>query len=169
MVWRDMVWPAYGPPLQEDDPGGCREGLADVHEYRIEVSSVSEPGPAIEARDLLRRLYGEPDTHGTSSPHVVRPRRLRGTVLPESGDEKEYGHVLGTVDYRYWASLKLGYIENVRVGPNMRRQGLGLRLVDFALEYMLGKGIRRVYSFAVTPEGSLLLESAGFAPEPPED
>jgi N-acetylglutamate synthase-like GNAT family acetyltransferase len=124
---------------------------------------------SIEVRDLLHRLYGETDTRGTSNPYVAKYTRLRANALPESRDSQEYGHVVGTVDYRYWPSLKLGYIENVRVSPNIRRKGLGIKLVDFALDYMRSSGIRRIYSFAVNPEGSGLLESAGFAPEPPEN
>jgi len=169
MVWRDMEWPAYGPPLQEDNLEGCQEGLADSEAFRIEVTRVSEPGPVVETRDLLRRLYGDPDGRGTRNPYVARYTRLRASALPESGDNQEYGYVAGTADYRYWPSLKLGYIENVRVSSAMRRKGLGLKLVAFALDYMRSKGIQRIYSFAVNPEGSRLLESAGFAPEPPED
>jgi len=169
MVWRDMEWPAYGPPLQEDNLEGCQEGLADSEAFRIEVTRVSEPGPVVETRDLLRRLYGEPDGRGTRNPYVARYTRLRASALPESGDNQEYGYVTGTADYRYWPSLKLGYVENVRVSSAMRRKGLGLKLVDFALDYMRSRGIQRIYSFAVNPEGSRLLESAGFAPEPPEN
>jgi GNAT superfamily N-acetyltransferase len=169
MVWRDMEWPAYGPPLQDGELEGCREGLADVEAYKIEVTGVSEPGPVVETRDLLRRLYGEPDERGASNLHVSRYRRLRGSAIPESGDSREYGYVAGTVDYRYWPSLKLGYIENVKVSSSMRRKGLGLKLVDFALDYMHSRGVQCIYSFAVNPEGSGLLESAGFTPEPPEN
>ena len=141
----------------------------DVEEYRIEVTRVSEPGPVIEVRNLFRRLYGEPDECGTLNPYIARCRRLRGSALPDSKNSQEYGYVTGTVDYRYWPSLKLGYIENVQVGSNMRRRGLGLKLVDFALDYVRSRGIQRVYSFAVNPEGFHLLESSGFAAEPPDD
>lgn len=169
MVRRNMEWPAYGPPRQEDDLEGCQEGLADAEEYKIEMTRVSEPGPVIEVRDLFRRLYGELDECGTPNPHAAKYRRLRGRALPESRDSQEYGYVTGTVDYRYWPSLKLGYIESVKVSSRMRRKGLGLKLVDFALDHMRSRGIQRTYSFAVNPEGSGLLESAGFVPEPPDN
>ncbi len=169
MVWRDMEWPAYGPPLREDNLEGCQEDLAGVEAYRIEVTGVSEPGPVVETRDLLRRLYGEPDGRGARNPYVASYTRLRASALPESGDGQKYGYVIGTADYRYWPSLKLGYIEHVRVSSSARGKGLGVKLVDFVLDYMRGKGIQRIYSFAVNPEGSGLLTGAGFTPEPAED
>ena len=169
MKWRNMNWPAYGPPLAEDNLEGCQEGLADIETYRIEVTRVSEPGPVVETRDLLRRLFGEPDGRGARNPYVARYTRLRASALPESGDGREYGYVVGTADYRYWPSLKLGYIEHVRVSSSVRGRGLGVRLVDCALQCMRGKGIQRIYSFAVNPEGARLLESARFTPEPAED
>jgi GNAT superfamily N-acetyltransferase len=164
-----MGWPAYGPPRQEDDLEGSGKGPARVEEYSIEVTGVSEPGPVIEVRDLLYRLYGKPNEVSTQNPYVASYTRLRGSAIPKSRDSQAQGHVTGTVDYGYWPSLKLGYIENVRVRPDMRRKGLGLKLVDFALDYLRSRGIRRIYSFAVNPEGFVLLESAGFVPEPPED
>ena len=169
MQWRNMNWPAYGPPLAEDNLEAHQEGLEDAAAYRIEVAKVSEPGPVVETRDLLRRLYGEPNGRGARNPYVAKYTRLRASALPESGDNQEYGLVIGTADYRYWPSLKLGYIEHVRVSSSARRKGLGVKLVDFTLDYMRGKGIERIYSFAVNPEGSRLLENAGFAPEPSED
>jgi GNAT superfamily N-acetyltransferase len=168
MVWNDMGWPAYGSPRQEDNLEGCLKSPTHVEEYRIEVTGVPEPGPAIEVRDLLRKLYGEPNEVGTQNPYVASYRRLRGSAIPQSGDSQARGHITGTIDYGYWPSLKLGYIENVRVRSEMRRKGLGLKLVDFALDYLRSRGIRRIYSFAVNPEGFTLLESAGFVPEPPE-
>jgi len=169
MIWRNLEWPAYGPPRQEDNLERNQEGLADVEEYNIEVTRVSEPGPVIEVRNLFRRLYGEPDECGTLNPYIARCRRLRGSALPDSKNSQEYGYVTGTVDYRYWPSLKLGYIENVQVSSNMRRRGLGVKLVDFALDYVRSRGIQRIYSFAVNPEGFHLLESSGFVAEPPDD
>ena len=168
MVWNDMGWPAYGPPWQEDDLEGCHKGPTHVEQYRIEVTGVSEPGPLIEVRDLLCKLYGKPDGVGAQNPYVASYRRLRGSAIPESTDSQAHGHVGGFVDYGYWLSLKLGYVENVRVRSDMRRKGLGLKLIDFALDYLRRRGIQRIYSFAVNPEGFRLLESAGFMPEPPE-
>jgi len=163
-----MNWPAYGPPLEEDNLDEYQQGVEDPDTYRIEVTKVSEPGPVIETRDLLRRLYGEPNG-GPRNPYIARYTRLKASAMPKSGDNADYGYVVGTAEYRYWPSLKLGYIEHVRVSSSVRRKGLGVKLVDFALDYMRGKGIKHIYSFAVNPEGARLLNSAGFAPEPAED
>ena len=169
MVWRNLEWPAYGPPRKEDKLAGGEEGLDDVEEFIIKVNSVSESGPVIEVRNLFRRLYGEPDECDTPNPYIARYIRLRGSAFPESKDSQKYRYVTGTVDFRYWPSLKLGYIENVQVGSNMRRKGLGNKLVSFAFDYMRSKGIQRTYSFAVNQEGFHLLESSGFAAEPPDN
>jgi len=133
------------------------------------VTTFSEPGPVIEVRELLCRLYGKPDEVGPQNPYVAIYRRLRGSVLPQPGDSQAHSHAIGTVDYRYWPSLKLGYIENVKIRSNMRRKGLGLKLAKFALDYLRNRGMQRIYSLAVNPEGFGLLESAGLVPEPPEN
>ena len=167
MAWRDMGWPAYGLPRREDDLEPCLEDATNVEQYRIDVIEVSEPGPVIETRDLLCRLYGKPDEIGPQSPYLATYERLRGIAAPQS--DQAHRHVIGTVEYGYWPSLNLGYIETVRVRLDMRRKGFGLKLVDFAVDYMRGRKIQRVYSFAVNIEGNALLESAGFVPEPPGD
>ncbi len=169
MTWRNMEWPAYGPPLQDDDLDDHQIGLEEAEECRIEVSRVSEPGSLVEVRSLFYRLYGEPGEHNTPNPYLAKYRRLRGSALPCPKDNQEYGYVTGTVDYKYWPSLKLGYIENVRVSARMRHKGLGVKLTNFAIGYMRRKGVQRIYSFAVNPEGFSLLTSAGFIAEPPED
>jgi len=169
MVAREIGWPDYGLPKQEDDLEACREGPIHVEECRIEVTGLPEPGPVIEVRDLLCRLYGRPDEVGARNPYVAVYKRLRGCALQQSGDSKAHNYVIGIVDYGYWPSLTLGYIENVRIHPDMRQKGLGLRLVDFALDYLRSKGVQRVYSLAVNPEGFGLLERAGLVPEPPEN
>ena len=172
MKWRNMEWPAYGPPLQDDNLDDHQpelEDTEDTKEYRIEVTRVSEPGSAVEVRSLFRGLYGEPGQCSALNPYVAKYRRLRGSALPNSTDGQKHGYVIGTVDYRYWLSLKMGYIENVRVSTRMRQKGLGVKLTNFAIDCMRRKGVQRIYSFAVNPEGFSLLTSAGFIGEPPED
>lgn len=169
MVGREIGWPDYGVPPQKDDLEVYRVGQIHVEECRIEVTRFSEPGPVIEVRELLCRLYGKPDEVGTRNPYVAVYRRLRGSALPQPGDSQAHSHAIGTVDYGYWPSLKLGYIENVRIRSDMRRKGLGLKLVDFALDYLRSRRMRCIYSLAVNPEGFGLLESAGLVPELPEN
>ncbi len=65
--------------------------------------------------------------------------------------------------------MKLGYIENVRVSARMRHKGLGVKLTNFAIDCMRRKGVQRIYSFAVNPEGFSLLTSDRFIAEPPEE
>lgn len=169
MARREIGWPDYGIPKQEDYLEGCQGGRTDVEECRIDISGLSEPGPLIEVRDLLCKLYGKPDEVGTRNPYIAVYRRLRGRALLQTENSQANSYVIGTVDYGYWPSLKLGYIENVKIHLNMRRKGLGLKLVDFALAYLRSKGVRRIYSLAVNPEGFGLLERAGLVPEPPEN
>lgn len=169
MVWRDMGWPAYGSQPQEDDLEPYPKDTPQTGEYRIEVSEASEPGTVVEIRDLLCRLYGKPDECGEQNPYLASYRRLKGTALPRSADSQAHKHIIGIVDYVYWPSLNLGYIESVRVRSDMRQKGLGMTLLNFALDYMRSREIRRIYSFAVNSEGNRLLGSAGFVPEPPDD
>ena len=52
-----MTWLDSSPPLQESSPDILPEDLAVAREYGVDVSTAPEPGPAIETRELLRRLY----------------------------------------------------------------------------------------------------------------
>jgi len=169
MVEREIGWPDYGLSQQENDLDGCWAGPIHIEECRIEVTGLSEPGPVIEVRDLLCRLYGRPDEVGIRNPYVAVYRRLRGCALQQPGDSQAHNYVIGIVDYGYWPSLKLGYIENVKIHPDVRRKGLGLKLIDFALDYLRGRGVQRIYSLAVNPEGFGLLERAGLLPEPSDN
>ena len=157
MMWRDGF-----SELQ-------REDSVDLGEYRIEVTRISEPGPIVEVHNLFHRLYSEPQERGTANPYVAKYRRLRARVLLRFGGSQGDNCVAGSVEYRYWSCLKLGYIENVHVSSEMRRRGLGVKLINFAVNYMRRKGSHRIYAFAVNSEGCGLLASAGFAHEPPED
>jgi len=169
MVWRNLEWPAYGPPRKEEKLDGGQERPEDVEEFKIQANKASEPGPVIEVRNLFHRLYGDPEDCDDPNPYIARYVRLKGNAVPELKSSHEYGSVSGTVDYRYWPTLKLGYIENVVVSTNMRRKGLGNMLVSFALDYMREKGMRRTYSFAVNRGGYRLLNSSGFTAEPPDN
>ncbi len=146
-----------------------KEDSVDLGKYRIEVTRISEPGPTIEVHSLFRRLYSEPQEHGETNPYVAKYRRLRAKVLPRFRGSQGDNCVAGSVEYRYWPSLKLGYIENAYVSAEIRRKGLGVKLINFAVSYMRRKGSHRIYAFAVNPEGCGLLASAGFAREPPEN
>ena len=147
-----------------------KEGSVGLGEYRIEVARISEPGPTVEVHNLFHRLYSEPQERGTTSnPYVAKYRRLRAKVLPRFRGSQDDNCVAGSVEYRYWPSLKLGYIENAYVSAEIRRKGLGVKLINFAVNYMRRKGSHRIYAFAVNSEGCGLLASAGFAHEPPED
>ena len=146
-----------------------KEGSVDLGEYRIEVTRTSAPGPIVEVRNLFNKLYSEPQERRRASPYTTEYQRLRARALSGSGDSQDANYIAGIVEYRYWPGLKLGYIENVRVSSEMRRQGLGVKLIDFAVNYMHREGSHRIYAFAVSPEGSGLLTSAGFVDEPPED
>jgi hypothetical protein len=168
MKWHDMSWPAYGPPLSEDNLKDIQNIPGDAKAYRIEVESVSDPGSVIEVRDLFRRLYGEPRIQVKPNPYIAIFKRLKANVVVITENCAD-NQIVGTIIYRYWPSLNLGYIESVRVSANMRRRRLGIKLVMYALSDMRGLGINRIYSFAVSPEGARLLESARFTSESPDD
>lgn len=168
MQWHDLSWPAYGPPHSEDPLKDNPEIPVDMQSFRIELKIVSDPGSVIEVRDLFRRLYGEPGPKIHPNPYIASYTRLKGDALGKSANGSD-DQVIGTVDYRYWLSLSLGYIESVRVSPTIRRRRLGVKLVNYALEHMRSLGIGRVYSFAVNPDGFRLLESAHFESEKADD
>ncbi len=90
-------------------------------------------------------------------------------ALQQPGDSQAHKYVICIVYYGYWPSLKLGYIENVKIRSDVRRKGLGLKLIGFALDYLRSQGVQRIYSLAVNPEGFGLLTRAGLVPEPPEN
>jgi len=141
----------------------------DLVEYRIEVTRISEPGPTVEVRSLFNKLYSESQEGETLNPYLAKYQRLRARVLTHSKGSQGGNCVAGSVEYRYWPCLKLGYIENARVSPEMRRKGLGVKLINFAVNYMRREGSLHIYAFAVNPEGYGLLTNTGFAHEPPEN
>jgi GNAT superfamily N-acetyltransferase len=167
MQWRDMGWPAYGAPGQKQDADSQLEDVSDGEETEIVVTSLSEPAPIVEIRDLFRKLYGEPDECRTPSPYLAVYYRFRGMVRTriKNGQPAD----LGIADFGYWRSLKLGYIESVKVRPNIRGKGIGIKLVNIVLNYLQDCGIQRCYSFAVNPEGYRLLKNSGFTPATPDD
>ena len=147
-----------------------KEDSVDLGEYRIEVTRISEPGPTVEVHNLFHRLYSGPQERGTTSnPYVAKCKRLRAKVLLRSRGSQDDNCVAGSVEYRYWPSLELGYIENAYVTAEIRRKGFGVKLINFAINYMRRKGSHCIYAFAVNPEGCALLTSAGFACETPEN
>lgn len=85
-----------------------KEDSVDLGKYRIEVTRISEPGPTIEVHNLFRRLYSEPQEHGATNPYVAKYRRLRAKVLLRSRGSQDDNSVAGSVEYRYWPSLKAG-------------------------------------------------------------
>jgi len=156
-MWRN----GFSEPQKEDS--------VDLEEYRIEVTRISEPGPTVEVHNLFNKLYSEPPERGTTKPYVAKYQRVRARVLAHSKDSQGDNCVAGNVEYRYWPCLKLGYIENACVSPEMRRRGFGVKLINFAVNYMRREGSHHIYAFAVNPEGCSLLTSAGFTHETPEN
>lgn len=157
----------HPPALHEKSPEVHPEDLAAAQEYGLEVGAAPEPGPAVEVRELLRQLYGEPQSCGSPNPYLARYSRFRAKSRPKVGTSLDDPG--GGIEYRCWPDLKLGYIESIHVGPETRRRGLGVRLVRFAIEHLRRRGSRSIYAFTVNPEGFRLLTSAGFAAGPAED
>jgi len=155
---------AYTGLRPESTAGVLPADWALAREHGMVLRVASEPGPAVEARELLRRLYGEPQQCGEQSPYLAGHARFQVTLPGER--EKTEG---GGVEYRYWPDLRLGYIENVQVTPGLRRRGVGVRLIRFALEHLRRLGADSVHAFTVSPQGFSLLTGAGFAPEPAGD
>jgi len=162
MTWLDRL-----PPLQESSPEVLPDDLAVAREYGMEVAAAPETGPTVETRQLLRRLYGEPQDCDEPNPYLAGYTRFRAKLHPAAGASPADVH--GSIDYRHWPDLKLGYIENVHVGPDMRRRGVGVRLLGFAVEHLRRRGSRSIHAFTVNSQGFGLFTSAGFAAGPPED
>jgi len=166
---RKMGWPAYGTPPRDDGLEKAHGSPPVVEDYHIDVAEVSESGSVVEIRDLLCRLYGTPEQCSEPNPYLATYMRLRGTALPRNAEGKPQDTAIGTVDFGYWPTLNLGYIESVRVRTDVRKRGVGLALLNFGVDYMQRRKMARIYSFAVNREGYKLLESGGFSPEEPDD
>ena len=154
------------PPLQENS-GALPEHPVIAGDHEIEVTIPVDPGPNVETRKLFHRLYGAPQDYDAASPFLATFTRYRSKLRPAAIASPR--HVNGSIEYRYWPDLKLGYIDNVFIGSNMRRQGLGTRLVKFATDHLRRKGSRSVFAFTINPPGLHLFVSAGFTAESPED
>ncbi len=167
----------YLPRPHHDKTGLLPEDLLAAKEYDLDVSVVGGLGPAVEPRDLLLRLYGRPQDNGRSNPHLAPYRRLRASLRPELASGSEQAETadpspdrdVGSIEYRHWPSLQLGYLETIQVSTEVRRQGVGIKLVDFAVEHLARLGCQCVYAFIVSPEGASLFASAGFSTPEPRD
>ena len=159
----------FSPFSEEDYLEESQEDLVNMEGYCVKVSGLFESGPAVEVHNLFRRLYGEPQECGPPNPYVAKYRRLRASVIPHLENSQDYDYTTGSIEYRYWPDLKLSYIENVYVSAEMRRKGFGVKLINFAVNYLRHQGSQRIYGFSVNPVGFRLLASAGFISEPPEN
>ncbi|MFH1382218.1 MAG: GNAT family N-acetyltransferase [Chloroflexota bacterium] len=151
------------------EPWEQKEASVEWGEYRIEVVRISEPGPTVEVSNLFHRLYAQSQHGEETSPYFAGYLRFRAKAFPRSGGRQDNDSIAGSAEYRYWPSLNLGYIEYVQVDAGTRRKGLGVKLVNFIVDYMRRKGSWRVYAFAVNAMGCRLLARAGFTDETPED
>jgi len=147
---RKMVWITYVPPEQETKPDTMFGESGDVDGYRIKLYRPFEPAPTVEVRNLFRKIYGEPQDCGEPNPYVAEFTRIRGRLMPVCGNGKDSKKIYGTVDFRYWPTLKLGYIENAQVNPEVRRKGLGSKLIVFAMNYLRNMGSEKIYAYAAS-------------------
>ena len=155
------------PCLQENSCRAFPEDPAADGDYEIEVTIPVDPGPNVETRKLFRRLYGVPQDYDNSGPFLATFTRFRSKLRPVAQTSPK--HVSGSIEYHHWPDLKLGYIDNIFISSSTRRQGLGIRLVNFATDHLRRRGSRNIYAFTVNQQGLRLFISAGFTPEPPED
>lgn len=142
------------------------EDIDFARERGFELTTAIEPGPTVEVRDLFRRLYGAPETKHRTGPGLADCVRLRARARAAAGDQ---GEVVGSIEFRYWPGFGIGYVETVHVTAAMRRRGLGIRLLEFAISLMRCKGAESVHAFIVSAEGLGLFTDAGFVPETAED
>lgn len=154
------------PPQPKSGPGVPAEDMDFARERGFELSEAVEPGPTVEVRDLFRRLYGASVTGLSASSRLADCVRLRARARGAAGDEDE---VAGSIEFRYWPTLGIGYVETIHVTAAMRRRGLGIRLLDFAVALMRRKGSGSVHAFIVSAEGLGLFTGAGFVAEAAED
>lgn len=70
---------------------------------------------------------------------------------------------IGHVTYLYFPELGVGHVEGISVAPSYQRQGFGTKLLQFALEDMMNKGITRVSASALSEAGEKLLKTFGFS------
>jgi len=166
---RKMVWITYVPPEQETKPDTMFGESVDIDGYRIKLYRPFEPAPTVEVRNLFRKIYGEPQDCGEPNPYVAEFTRIRGRIMSVCGNGKDSKKIYGTVDFRYWPTLKLGYIENAQVNPEVRRKGLGSKLIVFAMSYLRNMGSEKIYAYAASREGAKMLGSIGFTASTPDN
>ncbi|MEE8353843.1 MAG: GNAT family N-acetyltransferase [Dehalococcoidales bacterium] len=154
------------PPPPKSGPGIPAEDVDFARERGFELADAIEPGPTVEVRDLFRRLYGPPEQGARASPGLADCVRLRAKARGVAGDGDE---VAGSIEFRYWPVLGIGYVEAVHVAAAIRRHGLGIRLLEFAVALMRRRGADSVHAFIVSADGLALFTGAGFVAEAAED
>ncbi len=154
------------PPPPKSGRGIPAEDIDFAKERGFELAEAIEPGPTVEVRNLFRRLYGALEETCRTGQEPADCVRLRAKARGVTGDEDE---VAGSIEFRYWPVLGIGYVETVHVAAAMRRRGLGIRLLDFAVTLVRRKGSGSVHAFIVSAEGLGLFTRAGFVAEAAEN
>jgi ribosomal protein S18 acetylase RimI-like enzyme len=72
--------------------------------------------------------------------------REDAAILVAEGDGAILGYVYAAVEPQSWQDLRdeAGYIHDVVVDPDRRRQGVATALMEAALEWLRGRGVPRV-------------------------
>jgi GNAT superfamily N-acetyltransferase len=98
------------------------------------------------------------------------PALPQGTVLPIMYHEVlarigggTIADLVGSVDYLYFPSLKLGVIELIDVNKIHQRKGYGRKLLEYAIDDMKKKGITRVWADVWSYESQQMFSSLGFS------
>ncbi len=158
-------------PPPKSGRGIPAEDVDFARERGFELANAIEPGPTVEVRDLFHRLYGPPKKGSRASPGLADCVRLRAKARGVAGDGGEVAvdEVAGSIEFRYWPVLGIGYVETVHVAAAIRRRGLGIRLLEFALDLIRRKGADSVHAFIVSADGLGLFTDAGIVAEAAED
>jgi len=69
---------------------------------------------------------------------------------------------IGWVTFLYFPSVGAGHIEALNVAEAYRSRGFGIKLMEFAIENMRGRGIKTVGLNAWTEAGAALFKKLGF-------
>lgn len=133
---------------------GADKGLEKID---IEYQHVEQPALSAAAETMMQALEDKGPVHRTLGTPGRIARYEEGIVA------REAQKILGMVGMRADENLEHAIIEGLYVipseGQQYRRKGIGLSLLERAVDRCIARGARRVSMMAVTRQGEALIKA----------
>ena len=140
-----------------------RNGLSGSKGKKVMAATLLAHNINLEVKEELAVHIAREETGSMGEEEAAEYFLPGGTRFPAAFIEtKAELDSIGWVTYIYFPSAGAGHIEALNVAEAYRLRGFGIKLMEFAIENMRGKGITTVGLNAWTEAGVALFKKLGF-------